>query len=119
MPLGLIQDSGQTWVQRPMCGWITIQRVAGQSTLTPWTTRPVLNQPVAIQTPTMPDVEVSAEEVGPLAEVQSAVNMINSGFDQLAAARTPARKRLAVGGLENQVAFLQEVLMDYKAALPS
>jgi len=114
----LIQDSGQVWTQRPWCGWITIKRVSGQSTVAPWTTRPVLNQPVAIQTPTMPDVEVSAEEVGPLAEVQSAVNMINAGFDQLAAASTPARKRLAVGGLENQIEFLKEVLQDYKAALP-
>lgn len=116
---GLIQDSGMVWEQRPWCGWISIKRTAGRSTLDPFNTRIFTQDDVVpvVQTRTTPPVEVSEAEAGPLSELRKAVDLLDSGVDQLAAAPTAAKKKIALIGLKAQADILALVIGEYESAL--
>jgi len=100
------------WNQTNWCPWITITRTEDGNTLSPFDR---FKKPaVTIQpSPEQPEVEVPGNLVGPLADIQAAIRVLNASWEQLALASTSSMKQAIVAGFKGQAAMLLDSIESY------
>jgi len=106
------QNTGRVWQQSSWCPWITIVRTEDGTPLSPFDR---FKKPaVTIKpSPEQPEVELPENVVGPLADIQAAIRVLNASWEQLAVASTPSMKRSIVAGFKAQAAMLLDSIESY------
>lgn len=114
--MGIInKNTGRVWNISSFCPWITLVRNDEGPSLNPFerTRNTVTMQP----SPEQPEVEMEMKVAAPLADIQSAIRVLNVGWEQLAGAQSKDTKKFAVVGLKNQVEVLAAAIAEYEKTL--
>lgn len=111
------KNTGRFWQMSSFCPWINIIRPEDSTTtsLSPFDQH---RNTVTIQpSPDLPEVELEQEVAAPLADIQSAIKVMNAGWEQLVSAQSDSAKRFAVQGLRHQLEAIKTALNEYEAKI--